>query len=112
MTMVSAGADGDAPGPAEAGGRDEVVPGEAVPGSDADGAVDGAGVTSGALLSADGRGVAGVEGTGPSPPEEAQPARTRPIARISGGRRKERDRMVGIGRLQVTGVCPQRGHLR
>ena len=97
MTMVSVGVDGDAVGPADAGGSDEDVPGEAEPAAVADGAIDGAGVASGALLSADGIGVAGVEGTGPRPPEEAQPARTRPMASNRDGRWKDRGRMVDIG---------------
>jgi hypothetical protein len=66
-----------------------------------DGAVEGAGVTSGALLSTEGMAVAGVEGTGPRPPDVAHALRIRVMTGNSDGRGKVRDRTVGIGCLQV-----------
>jgi hypothetical protein len=103
--MVAAGVDADGVGPAEAGGSETEAPADADAEALADGAIEGAGVTSGALLSADGTAVAGVDGTGPRPPDVAHAVNTRPRTRYRDGRRNDRGRTVGIGRLQVAGVA-------
>ena len=99
--MVSTDADAEALGRAEAGGTDVDAPGEPDPPDVGDGAMVGAGVASGTLLSTEGTAVDGAEGTGPRPPDVAHALRIRVRTSNSDRRWADRGRVVGMGRLQV-----------